>query len=279
MSKKMIMAAALALCAAAGSAHAGYTVVNIGNSAATRGAVTGGGTGAPSSEGGTNNSIVNILSHIYNGTTSTSGITGSIEGDMNLGGGITARRIADFGGDVFAQILHLASGSAGALDQVWQDGVVQFEARARYAGYEQHFGFQTLDNANNLSGAGFGGPSIHVQNSGSGFTAFGSETFNIGSPVNFTWMRANNAAGTSNAQYSLASLNVAQRDQMVAWEILGTGGRRYVLAFEDINQGGSPDDRDFNDLVIELVVIPLPSGAGLTMAGMTLLAFRRRRTA
>ncbi|MDX2130973.1 MAG: DUF4114 domain-containing protein [Planctomycetota bacterium] len=269
----------VALLVAAATAQAGYTTVNIGSSAATRGAVTGGGNGAPSGENGGPNSLVNILSRMYNGTTSTAGITGSINGDLFLNGSVTARRIEDFNAgspSALANVFNLAGGVSGAggdLDQVWSDGTVRLEARARYAGYSQFFGYRT-----SLTAGGFTGGVTSVA---SGYNDPAAGTLvNIGSPVSFMWMRANNAAGTNNAHYSYAALNVAQRDQMVAWEILGAGGgRRFVVAFEDINQGGSPDDRDFNDLVMELVVIPLPTGAGLSMAGLGVLAFRRRRSA
>lgn len=259
---------------AAGIAGAAtFTTVNIGTGAGTRGAVLGGGTGAPSTEGGTNNSIVNIMSRMYLGTTDgdLAGVTGHLEGLIDFGNGVTARRIADADVNPLTQVLHLHLGSAGAVDQVWRDGVVSFVARARYAGYDQYFGYRE-----GLTAGGFTGGGFAVS---SGFDSGPGGILNIGSPVDLQWMRANNAAGTVNPHYSYDANNVAGRDQMVAWEVFGMGGgRRYVLGFEDINKGGSPDDRDFNDLVIELaVIIPLPSAGGMALAGLGVLALRRRR--
>lgn len=271
----------------AGLAHSGtFTPVNLG-SGATRGSITGGINSSaghlPSNEGGTNNSLVNIMARMYTNTNTTNlaGVTGSVEGNtlatgINFGNGITAVRVfdANAGGP-----LHLGLGSAGKQDQAWRDGVVTFEAHARYAGYMQHFGyrqglaagaFQTSDSTLDIPSQGFydtGGPTA---------------TLTIGTPVDFQWMRANNNTGLDNPQYSFDANNWQQRDQMVTWEIFGfnDGKRRYVIGFEDINQGGSPDDRDFNDLVVELRVdniVPLPSATGMAMASFGLLALRRRR--
>ena len=279
--QRVAMAAACVVLA--GSASAGtFTGVNLGNTAATRGSITGGLTSSagyqPSKEGGTNNSLANIMSRMYKGTTSLAGVTGSIEGTLNFGNGISAVRVFDAGAP---GPLHLGLGAAGVQDQVWRDGVVNFSTKARYAGYQQHFGYRT-----GLAAGNFAGSDSLLDVPSQGFFTVGAPeaTLTIGSPIDFQWMRANDNAGSINRQFSVDGNNYQGRDQMVTWEIFGfnDGKRRYVVGFEDINQGGNPDDRDFNDLVIELSVldnttIPLPSGAGMGLAGLGVLSFRRRR--
>lgn len=269
MKKITSVAIVAALAGAASFANAGFTTVQTGGT-------FGGGNANGASDG---TSVVNILSRMYGGDfdTSVTGVTGSIYGTLNIGG-VTATRVHDFLGsddvlnqNVLGSVLQLGAGAAGSTDQVWQDGTVTFEARARYAGDAQFFGFRAGDSG----GSGFTNTAISV---GPGYDGTLSNGISIGSGNPFRWMRANNSAGDDNVQLSRASENAQEanvsNDQMIAFEIDdGSGTRRYVLFFEDIDVGG---DRDFNDLAIELSVIPLPTGAALGMAGMGLLAIRRR---
>ncbi len=268
----MKIASIVALVGAASLANAGFTTVQTGST-------FGGDVGSPSDS----TSVVNILSRMYAGTFDTSStgsnVTGSVYGILNIGT-VTATRIHDFdqnfSDDVADQnqlgnVLQLGAGAAGSTDQVWQDGTVTFEARARYAGYSQFFGFRSGASG----GSGFSNTAISVD---PGYDGSSSNGISIGSGSPFRWMRANDSGGTDNVQLSLASENAQEagvsNDQMIAFEINdGSGTRKYVLFFEDIDNGG---DRDFNDLAIELSVIPLPSGAALGMAGLGLLAIRRR---
>lgn len=288
---KRTLSAVAAMAVAAGAAHAGtFTAVNLGTGA-TRGGVTGGINSSaghlPSTEGGTNNSLANIMSRMYRGTTNLGAVgilpavAGSIQGNtlltgLNLGNGITAVRVFDAGA---GGPLHLGLGSTGKQDQMWRDGVVIFETKARYAGYSQHFGYRTGASAGN-----FNANDSVLDIASQGFFDIGgpAATLTIGSPVDFQWMRANNNNGSDNPQFSLDGNNWQDRDQMVTWEIFGhnDGKRRYVIGFEDINQGSNPDDRDFNDLVVELTVdniVPLPTAGGMALAGLGVLAVRRRR--
>jgi hypothetical protein len=294
----MKMAAISTIVAAAGAANAGVTFVNTGGTFS-------GGTGGPSSENigsdpafNGSKSIVRIMNRMLTGQTAqltnanaaTFGVSGDV-GDtlyfngnnaVNGAGVITARRIQDFVGSatgVGSQIfLEAGVVNGNQTDQVWHDGTVSYEARARYAGQTQWFGIKNGDGtaagstSNGFSAPTTGPTSVEV---GAGFVANGSETIEVGANA-FRWMRASNQAGSSGKVFSRASNNSTSGiDNMIAFEIFDNipGQRRYILGFEDTNTG----DRDFNDLVIELVVsIPLPTGAAMGMAGLGLLAIRRR---
>jgi hypothetical protein len=87
----------------------------------------------------------------------------------------------------------------------------------------------------------------------------------------FRWIRSN---GIDPDLSSEASLNANAADRMVAFEIDSSNpdARSFIIAFE------TDGDNAFNDLVVEFVItlIPLPTGAAMGMAGMGLLAIRRR---
>jgi hypothetical protein len=63
---------------------------------------------------------------------------------------------------------------------------------------------------------------------------------------------------------------------MVTWLI--TGGEaagNYVIAWEDLPRGG---DRDFNDIVLEVRVVPIPAALWLFASGLLgLIGFARRK--
>jgi hypothetical protein len=279
--KLAFAAVAAAMVASAGLARAGtFTDVNLGSSFATRGNIAGGINSSaghlPSTEGGTNNSLANIMARMYMGTSNLTNVSGDIEGTLTFGNtGVTAVRVFDGGA---GGPLHLGLGGAGKQDQLWRDGVVTFETKARYAGYAQNFGYRV-----GATPGGFEGGTAVLDVSQQGFQDNGPfATLTIGSPTDFQWMRANSSNGLTNPQYSLDGNNHQGRDQMVTWEIFGfaDGKRRYVIGFEDINQGFNPDDRDFNDLVVEITVdniVPLPTAGGMALAGLGALALRRRR--
>ena len=266
-------AAIAAIAGAAGIAGAAtFTTVNIGTGAGTRGAVLGGGTGAPSTEGGTNNSIVNIMSRMYLGTTDgdLAGVTGHLEGLIDFGNGVTARRIAD--ADVNPTQVLPAPGQRPARSTRCGDGVVSFVARARFAGYDQYFGYRE-----GLTAGGFTGGGFAVS---SGFDSGPGGILNIGSPVDLQWMRANNAAGTVSPHSPTTPTTSPDATRWSPGKSSAWAAAVATCSASDINKGGSPDDRDFNDLVIELaVIIPLPSAGGMALAGLGVLALRRRREA
>jgi len=265
----------IAVAGATGVANAGFTNVNVGSaiSADLGGAINGALTGTPSSEGGMGSmSVVQILNRVYGNTDeSVAGtvlnVSGSIQGTLSFASnGFTATRIDDFGGASASDVgggMNL--GAATGVDQVWRDGTVVSSAAAKFAGANQYFSYRYN------TGPTIGAPSLFTDVNGFNQTA--SATFNLIPGGDFRWIRANNSNGTGNIMTSRASDNSGQ-DRMITFLIQGStlAQRTYMVFFED-RLGG---DNDYNDLAVELVVIPLPTGAAMGMASLGLLAIRRR---
>ncbi len=184
------------------------------------------------------------------------------------------RRVADSGG---TGPLYLHAPSASDNDQVWHDGQVSVSAQARFAGFHQRFGY--------ILGNG-GSPTQDAAVSGSGYGATfgGPVNWTIGGSDAFRWSRG----GDGQLWTSRESDNGNGEDHMVTWQITDlsnpSGPNRWVLAWEDLPLGGS--DRDYNDLVVEVstVAVPTPTAAlaglgTLGLAGIGSMVRRRRQTA
>ena len=218
-----------------------------------------------------------ILAGIYGGTVTASGAR---DFTVDLGGGVSfdVTRIADdFTGG--GSTLQLGSPDLTTMsDQVWQDGVVDIVGQARYAGFSQAFG--TGDTTADGSVAG----SWLFDVSGNGTSVSGGGQLTLGSGE-FSWVRADQTGGDAlgtNRQSSLEGDNLdgsgSPVDEMVSYLIDDpdvNGGRpTYLLFFED---GGAGPDRDFNDLVIEVSVVPVPAALGLGLLGLAGAGIARRR--
>jgi len=151
------------------------------------------------------------------------------------------------------------------LDQIWNPANGTAETTAKFASFNEELGYiPDLNRDGNFNesfvplftvpqgtnGIGLGGP---------------SETFNSGD-MNFVW--ALNPSGAP-LWTSLPDQNSDSLDHMVTWLITGgQGAGNWVIAWEDLPGGG---DRDFNDIVVEVSVNPIPIPAAVWLFGSGLL--------
>lgn len=148
------------------------------------------------------------------------------------------------------------------FDQIWNPANGDAVARAKYADFSQEFGYIPQINGS-YNAADF----VHlfdVSGSTNGISLPGpSATLGSGN-VNFIW--ALNPSGAP-LWTSLSSWNSDFLDHMVTWEIIGKPFT-WVIAWEDLTGGG---DRDFNDLVVEVSVTPVPIPSALLLLGSGLV--------
>ncbi|MBC7836063.1 MAG: hypothetical protein H7Y88_13335 [Phycisphaerales bacterium] len=240
---------ALAIITAAGApAIAGFTVIN-----------------PPS---GSEQSHFQIINTVYGGGFVPAGL-GFTNGPISA---IRAHDNNGAGGTIpgFLDVLN-GSAAGGDDDQQWTDGVVSSESRAVFAGFSQSFGY-FAGATGSIGGTNYI-PLIDVVGNGYAVTGTNQQTFN--SPFRFG--RDNVAHDGVHRVSSLDTDNAS--DQMITYEITGVnGGRKTWLLFFADTVGG---DYDYNDLVIELVVVPVPASvyggmAGLGLLGTGMMARRRR---
>jgi hypothetical protein len=208
-------------------------------------------------------SLLSIIDAMY-GNTINPDPERLLTGDVDLGGGVFARRIQDndFGGVGLPLPFDLGNGS-GRTDQNWLAGNGTIEVIGRYSTSVQSLSLEFTS-----AGTSTGLPISFEGNSTLTTDVLNSIEISAGS---FRWIRSN---GIDPDLSSEASLNANAADRMVAFEIDSSNpdARSFIIAFE------TGYDNAFNDLVVEFVItlIPLPTGAAMGMAGMGLLAIRRR---
>ena len=151
------------------------------------------------------------------------------------------------------------------LDKIWVPANGSATTVAKFASFAQDFGYiPDLDNdgfsndsfvplftvPGGTNGIGLGGP---------------SGTLNSGN-VGFLWALKPSGAPLWT---SLPSQNSDGLDHMVTWKITdGPAVGNWVIAWEDLTGGG---DRDFNDIVLEVSLQPIPIPAAVWLFGSGLL--------
>jgi hypothetical protein len=181
-------------------------------------------------------------------------------------GAITATRIMDRGGEGLLNLL-----LNNDDDQQWADGVVQLQVTAKFADDNHTFGWidATAGNAKNA-----------LLNTGS----LNSPVL-VGLSSEFKWFLESPSTGNVLTSVEADNTGVGPFkstffDQMVSYEIIGVdGSKRYVLFWEDRLNGQAFNDYDYNDAVIEIVVVPLPTAALAGAFGLIGVAALRRRMA
>ncbi len=168
--------------------------------------------------------------------------------------------------------MNLADPSMTSGDQIWQDGIVNVRAEAKFAEFHGEFGYlpgtSGTDNFQSL---------FSVDPGVSGYDVDGSATFSIDG--NFRW-------GYDVEETQLLSSkqddNPDGQDYMVTYRVTDLDGNNpefnnglpvFLLFWEDF----PGFDYDYNDLVIELAVIPLPAPLAMGLLGLAGVAVARRR--
>lgn len=153
------------------------------------------------------------------------------------------------------------------IDHIWSPASGSATAVAKLADFTQDVGYIPDLNGNGIFDDSFV-PLFSVPGSTEGIGLAGpSGNLNSGEAV-FVW--ALNPSGAPQWT-SRPSENSDGLDHMVTWEIIGGAENNignWVIAWEDLAGGG---DRDFNDIVVEANVAPVPVPAAVWLFGSGLL--------
>lgn len=242
------------------------------NAAAAAVAVSGMLVGAAGAHAGTTaigtsgeTSLIQVLADIYNGGT----VTGSI-GDASFDWSLAKlTRVQDTNGTGNLDLHTGTGGPDGSKnDRSWVDGVGNFTVEAKIAGNTQEFGYYDGSYTMILSPANMGDTATAGPVDGSVF----QWVLKSGGQ---TWYSHNLLPGGSSTAQDM--------DHMVTWQVEyksgpKVGGKVWIIAWEDLPMGNS--DFDYQDLVLEISVVPLPAAAwsGLAMlAGLGVFGWVRRR--
>jgi hypothetical protein len=208
-----------------------------------------------------------IFSEIYGGTFVP---VGSVDFSNGL---LFAKRIDDFFVGEAGDPLDMGGPTGGEddTDQTWRAQFTNAIAEARFAAFEQSFGYYL--------GATGGSFQELFDVEGEGYDVTGQAPLPLIANQLLRWGRN----GDNGLFSSRIADNTDNEDHMVTYQIIpsvpsaGEDPRvRWVVFWEDIRRGEPFEDFDFNDLVVEITAIPEP--ASLASLGLVaLLGMRRRR--
>jgi hypothetical protein len=180
------------------------------------------------------------------------------------------------GGNILDQLYGLGNLQRvdDGIDQTWWPANGRATAQAKFANFTQNFGYIPQANDGTFNNSDFM-PLFTVPGGTNGIGLGGpSATLNSGN-VNFLWALKPSGAPLWT---SLPGQNSDSLDHMVTWLITGGEGNtagNFVIAWEDLPGGG---DRDFNDVVVEVSVVPIPAAAWLFGSGLLgLIGIARRK--
>lgn len=206
-----------------------------------------------------------ILGDVYNQNFTASGLDYVGDGD------VTAIRVWDFD-DIDYYTAHVYNYEPNDVDQIWTDGAVTVTASAKYAWFEQAFGW----NEGGTLGTNF---TLLVDDTNIGQTGV---SFTITEDQEFLWGHQAKTCSWYEPGYEWWSRESengwcgSEEDHMVTYHIEGastTGETVWMIFIEDDKFIDS--DFDYNDFVIEIRAIPEPATICLLALGG--LALRRKR--
>ena len=221
---------------------------------------------------GAEDGIAQIISDVYGGTAVEGGMqlgNSHSEYTVDIGGGetLTFERVLDAGGST---PLDLHDYSSGQTDQIWQDGLTSFRATAKQASFNGTFSYVQDGTTYDIFDVGSG------QGSGVGQTA----TFDIATSDTFTF-QYDSSDNSNGGVFSSDQSKNDGFDHLVTYHVTSENGTYnsgrpvFLLFWEDMDPNHA--DWDYNDLVIELAVIPLPAPLAMGLIGLAGIAAVRRR--
>lgn len=203
-----------------------------------------------------------ILESIYGGDFSASGTHDYTNGS------ITAIRVQDYGGTGSLNMDGTNKGTAD--DQVWSDGISDADVEVKVAGDDHNMDW--YDN---------GGGGHQTLFPGTPDTP-GDTVDDVTLSSDFEWVLSTSegnevSSDQTNGATGFSDNVSSGKDMMVTYFIDGLDYPTWLVFWEDRLPGQAANDGDYNDLVVEVQMVPLPAPlalAGLGLAGV--FAGRRR---